>query len=363
VLLRGNFRVFLFYDVAEAFDTLKLGELLGSRGSPVQRAFPRRTPEYVSFEHAPVMERAGSVALKTGEQMDCFIKYYSYGVAVARFELPFDCDLDALLPQAVRWMNISDLEPCARNVVREHLQQVAPAVIRPSDDWLQEQYFVIDLQEIQPAPSKELTAAELLAVYGDQIVQLIRGEMSPLAPRTVEEALQASASYYPSDLVVVGSSAAFVYDRPEDAAATIQILEYARTQLLEFRYYDNLMTRVLSAFYSALDQEPRFRLWRRGLPRDAARLNTLRLDVMELTERVDNAIKFVSDIFYARVYRLAAGRMGVPDYRALVEEKLRTAGELYEFMVDQFNEARTFVLEVAIAVACLLDVILLFRGK
>jgi hypothetical protein len=362
VILRGNFRVFLFYDVAEAFDTVRLSELLGSRGSPVQRAFPRRTPEYVSFEHAPVVERACGVTLKTGEQIDCSIKYYAYGVAVAQFELPFACDWEALLLQASRWMNTSDLEPSAPDVVREHLQQLAPAVIRPSDDWLQEQYFVIDLQEIQ-REGGGVTASELLAGHGDQIVQLIRGEVSPLAPRATEEALQASASYYPSDLVVVGSSAALVYDRPEDAAATIQILEYARSQLLEFRYYDNLMTRVLSAFYSALDQKRRLRLWRRGLPRDAAHLNTLRLDVMELTERVDNAIKFVSDIFYARLYRLAAGRMGVPDYRALVEEKLRTAGELYEFMVDQFNEARTFVLEVAIAVACLLDVILLLRGK
>jgi hypothetical protein len=362
VILRGSFRIFLFYDVAEALDTAKLGELLGSRGSPVQRAFPRRTPEYVNFEHAPVVERARAVSLKTGEQIDCSIKYYAYGVVVAQFELCFECDWEALLLQASRWMNTAELEPCARGVVREHLQKVAPAVIRPSNDWLQEQYFVIDLQEIQAA-GKAVIATELLARHGDRIVQLIRGEVCPLAPRTAEEALQASASYYSSDLVVVGSSAAFVYDRPEDAAATIQILEYARTQLLEFRYYDNLMTRVLGAFYSALDQKRPIRLWRRGLPRDAAHLNTLRLDVMELTERVDNAIKFVSDIFYARVYRLAAGRMGVPDYRALVEEKLRTAGELYQFMVDQFNEARTFVLEVAIAIACLLDVILLFRGK
>jgi hypothetical protein len=59
---------------------------------------------------------------------------------------------------------------------------------------------------------------------------------------------------------------------------------------------------------------------------------------------------------------MAAARMGVPDYRALVEQKLRTAGDLYDVMVNQFNEARTFVIEVLIALLCLLDVILLFRG-
>ena len=33
-------------------------------------------------------------------------------------------------------------------------------------------------------------------------------------------------------------------------------------------------------------------------------------------------------------------------------------GELYDFMVDQFNESRSFVLELAVAVMALLDVIL-----
>ena len=40
-------------------------------------------------------------------------------------------------------------------------------------------------------------------------------------------------------------------------------------------------------------------------------------------------------------------------YRNLVEEKLRTAGELYEFMVDEFHHARAFILE-ALVVAILI---------
>jgi hypothetical protein len=34
-------------------------------------------------------------------------------------------------------------------------------------------------------------------------------------------------------------------------------------------------------------------------------------------------------MFYARAYRMAAARIGVNDYRKLVDEKLRTAGDLY----------------------------------
>jgi predicted house-cleaning noncanonical NTP pyrophosphatase (MazG superfamily) len=69
----------------------------------------------------------------------------------------------------------------------------------------------------------------------------------------------------------------------------------------------------------------------------------------------------VSDVYYARVYRLAATRTGVTEYRELVDEKLRTAGELYEFMVDQFDETRSFALEVIVGILALIDVIFLFK--
>ena len=83
----------------------------------------------------------------------------------------------------------------------------------------------------------------------------------------------------------------------------------------------------------------------------------------ELTERADNAIKFLSDMFSARLYKLAASRVGVPDYKDLVREKLRTAEELYHFMIDQFNQARAFVLELMVVVILIIELIYVFRGK
>src|SRR5260370_3081664 len=189
------------------------------------------------------------------------------------------------------------------------------------------------------------------------------GEQKGVGGGKAEGGVEGRLSYSLTDLLVVGSSAALVYDRPDEAVWTIQILEYAKIQLLEFRYYDNFMTRVLSDVYNTLDRKRNLLLSRWTLPRDANRLNTIRLDVMELTERIDNAIKFVSDAFYALASRLAASRVGLPDYRQLVDKKLETARELYEFMVNQFNEARLFVLEVAITLLCLLDVLLLLSGK
>jgi hypothetical protein len=169
-------------------------------------------------------------------------------------------------------------------------------------------------------------------------------------------------SYYDSDLLVVGWTAAFLYDTPEGAAPTLQLLEYANTQLLEFRHYDAVLTRLLAGVYQSLERGTGI-LARWRLAREAERLSTIRLDVRELAERVDNSIKFLSDMFAARLYRMAAAKIGVPDYRTLVDQKLQSAGDLYGFMMDRFYQSRAFVLELMIVLILLIDLAFLFRGK
>jgi hypothetical protein len=207
-----------------------------------------------------------------------------------------------------------------------------------------------------------LTAPRLIEQFGKEIAQIVRGEPAPLSDAECQEVLASSLSYSNTDLVVAGWTASLVYDtQPDGAAIVIQLLEYANTQLLEFRHYDDLLTPVLKDMHALVAHKPGFfRRWR--LAGEAQRLNALRLEVTELAERADTAIKFLSDMFYARVYKLSAARIGVPDYRLLVEEKLRTLNELYRFLMDEFHHARAFVLEAMVVLILIIDLIYLFRG-
>jgi hypothetical protein len=234
---------------------------------------------------------------------------------------------------------------------------------KPYPDWLDEIYYAVHIREVQSRDGRVLTAAELLSEQGAAIAQIVRGELQPLSQTEERELLRSSMSYYPTDLLVVGWMAAFIYDTVEGAIPTVQLLEYANTQLLEYRRYDEVFTRVLNRAYNSLERGGGgfFSRWR--LAGEATRLNTLRLDITELSERADNAIKFLSDMFYARAYQLASAKIGVDDYRHLVDEKQRTAGELYQFMVDEFRAARGFVLELMIVIILIIDLVFLFRGK
>jgi hypothetical protein len=214
------------------------------------------------------------------------------------------------------------------------------------------------MREIDGNPS----GSQLLSSCGQQISQVVRGENLVLSDDERREVIQSAMSYYPNDLAVLGWNAAFVYDSAAGSETTMQLLEYANSQLLEFRHYDDLLTRELAAVYDSLERNSNFiRRWR--LPREASRLQTVLLDVTELTERADNAIKFLSDMFSARLYRLAANKVGVPDYKSLAKEKLRTAEDLYRFLIDEFHQSRTFWLESMVVLILLIELVYVFHGK
>jgi len=87
------------------------------------------------------------------------------------------------------------------------------------------------------------------------------------------------------------------------------------------------------------------------------------LDVTELAERTDNSMKFFSDMYSARLYQLVASKVGVRDYKKLVNKKLRTAERMYSFMLGQFQQGRAFVLELVVVIILILDLALLFLRK
>ena len=359
---RGSFRALLLYDVAEEFDLGELRRLIGGERPVRSPGFKRPAPDYVRFEQPPVLEPCDSVRLTTGELANASLRYFEYGVVSLEFEMPFETDWPGLIALSNRWIQAGEVERRGTKTVRDRLSQLLPALRKPYPEWLDEAYYIIQLREVVDENGSHPTGSQLIGQYGTEISQVIRGEAEPLSESERKEVLASSVSYYPTDLMVVGWLAAVIYDTPEGATPLIQLLEYANTQLLEYRRYDEILTALLKNAYATLERRNGlFSRWH--LARKAAQLNRLRLEVTELTERTDNAIKFLSDMYYARCYRLAAAKVGAGDYRSLVDQKLRTAGDLYEFMVNEFREARGFLLEVLVLIILIIEVIPILRGK
>ena len=350
--MRGFIRQLVLFDVADEIRLDALRAALGIAQPTRTPAFSKPAPDYVRFERPPVVEPLDV------PHFDARAKYYDYGVAGVELDQPFSLDWPELVERSASLLSDPSLEQRAIDLLKPRLGKAGLALTKSYKTWLSEDYVIVTVLPEGPDDN----AAELLHQHGQQIARIVRGESRVLSAGECAEILASNISYYPNDLLVVGWSAAFVFDNVAAAGPTLQLLEYANTQLLEYRHYDDVLTGVLGEVYRSIDRGTG--MWRRwGLAGEAERLNTIRLDVIEIAERTETSIKFLSDMFYARMYRLAAARVGVPDYRRLVDQKLQTAGELYELMVDRFDQGRGFFLEVVVVIILLIEIVFLFRGK
>jgi hypothetical protein len=354
--IEGSIVVLNLFDVAEEIRLAELPAIIG--GTRVPPKYKHPAPEYIRFERPPVIEPLPPLALPTGERFEATLQYYDYGVVSLLLRFAFCGTWEELQERAARWVSGPLFEELSRQTIHDNLKRVQAALVKPYDKWLNEDYCVVHLHSVPGITA----AADLLQERGREISQIVRGELLLLSESERKEVLQGNMSYYPNDLLVAGWNAAFLFDTPSGAEPTIRLLEYANSQLLQFRHYDEMLTRELERVYDYLESR-RSLIYGWRMRSAATQLRTIFLDVTELTERTNNALKFIGDMFFARVHKLCAGKIGVNDYQALVQEKLNTADELYNSMVEQFHQARGFLLEFIVVLILVIELFFLFRGK
>ena len=142
---------------------------------------------------------------------------------------------------------------------------------------------------------------------------------------------------------------AFIYE-PRGDSDVMDILEVANAQLLEMRYYDEVLDDELPRMYDLVATT------RRGLNVFAARryaglarrLYTLVAEVTELTEKVDNALQVTEDVYLARIYAAALDLFRVPVFSATVNRKLAIIRDTYAALYDEASSSRSELMEMAI---------------
>jgi hypothetical protein len=73
-------------------------------------------------------------------------------------------------------------------------------------------------------------------------------------------------------------------------------------------------------------------------------------------------LKFIGDIYAARLFRLVAGRLGLETWKANVEGKLKTLDDIYGFAVEQTSISRGQLLELSIVLILIVEFVLLLLG-
>lgn len=350
------------FDIAYAIDLGKAEQLWQSRGiSPSTRTRLAMTPaKALSFETPPLLLTLESVELLLhGKRVvaRAYARVYDFGVVSLSLRLPVeqlswsaftDCVLEAntVLGSSeweVRWSAMLD---SLKDVL-------GTALVRPTQVHLQEDYLMAVVGRL----SESLSAQELLARV--DVVPLLSGETKALSDGAKKDLLRQSHSYYEDDLVILTWDRALIYE-PRGESDVIDVLEVANAQLLEMRYYDELLDDELPLMYDRVEAAHRVSNIRApGHYADLARkLQTLVAEVTELTERVDNALQVMEDVYLARVYTAALDLFRVPKLNVAVDQKLAIIKDTYTALYDEASARRATILEITIVVLILIELVM-----
>ncbi len=352
----GQLTFFYLYDVAEEVDLAAVPRLLTTQAAPARLVPKPFTPAYVQYQTPPLVIDGEALQMPALDGCRPRFKVFDYGVISLALSLPIQGTWADLQPQI---QFLARLEEQATRWCEQIVDRLRPALERPHPPIISEDYIVYAITSLD----RPLTADELLRDHGDTIAALLRGESQPLSPQERDEVLRHRISYLVDDLVVPTWNAALVYDTDAGAQAALEIFEFANSQLLEFRYYDQLLDSEMSQIYDKLEN-PRWHdmLFGGRYIRAAQQVHALFIDVNELTDKSENALKMVGDVYAARLYNLVTARLGLTGWKENVKEKLATLDDIYRFTVEQTQMARGQLLELTVVFILVLELILVFMG-
>lgn len=359
MITQATVTAFYLFDVAESIDLARLRDLIGAGAEAVRFQPKPVTPDYVQYHEPPLMADGEAFGIAEFDGFRARFKFFDYGVVSIALTRPFAGTWVDLIALSQKLVEKELLEPRAEQACRTVVERLRPAMRDVRTEFLSEDYLVFAVTELDHA----LTSDTLLEAHGEEIALLVRGERLALSRQEQDEILRHRLSYLADDLVVPTWSAAFVYDTEAGARAAFEILEFANSQLLQFRYYDELLDQALERIYAEL-QRPRWydALAGRRYTRAAHQLHSLFIDVNEITDKTENALKMVGDIYAARLFNLVAARLGLDRWKQNVNEKLKTLDDIYRFAVDQTGMSRGHLLELTIILILLVELALVFAG-
>jgi len=355
----GHITAVYLFDVAEEIDLAHVPRLLAAQPAPARLMPKPATPAYVQYQTPPLVVDGEALQRPEIDGFRARFKVYPYGIVSVALSRPFSGPWSDLVAAGHKLIEDEGLASRAEGACLDIAKRLRPVLDQPrASVSLSEDYVVFVLTSMDPP----LTADVLIQEHGDDIARLLRGERGTLSAQERDEVLRHRLSYLADDLVIPSWNAALVCDNETGAQAAIEIFEFANSQLLEFRYYDALLDLELGRIYGDLQRPRALDAFGRRYIRAANQLHALFVDVNELTDKTENAMKIVGDVYAARVYGLVAARLGLGAWKQSVAEKLKTLDDIYRFSVEQTQMSRGHLLELTIIAILVLELVLFFMG-
>ncbi len=351
------------YDVGEEINLEQARALMHADTSRLRLS--REGSDYIQLANPPLTYEVGPrpLKLKSGtHEADVGVRLFDHGAlsVIIRVPIPAGTTLEALVPFSDDVSDNLELEALAHQVMTT-IRTTITAAIQDAHLWEErESYTVFRVREIEGNPTaKQLCEAP-------ELPRLILGEAREMNLSDTErnDVMSHAFSYTENDLAVIDWNCAFLYEPPHFASNDVaDLLEIANAQLLEFRYYDDVLDSELSRVYDAIEKKKGAGTLVRSPYKQLLRELMLTLiEMSEFIERVDNSLVIVADVYLGRVYEAAVRQLRIPQWQVQVARKQKLLSQTYALLKGEVDTGRALTLEMMVVILILLEIVVAFSG-
>lgn len=359
-LVRGTLHLYVALDWGDEIDLDWARRLVPADFRTLPRR--RRTPPSIAYRPPPLRFLLAPVSLgwplaSGPAPAEAEATVFEFGGVSIALHVPFALTAEQLQGVAVWLAEPGAVLAAVRQTATPLYERILPAVRDPL--WQQdmsEEYFVFQM------PSAARPSADPPGEEAAWLASLVRLEAGPFSLEELAEALHLRLSYTPQDLLVADWAAAVLFDAAPDCDETLQVIEFANLQLLEYRHIDERLDANMAAA-SRLSTRGRARNWLRpwrSHNRPLRLVGELKVEANDLFERTGNVLKLVGDQYLARVYTLVAQRFHLREWEQGIGRKLEVLEGIYQVLSDQAAHVRSEFLEIIVIVLIALEIVMAF---
>jgi hypothetical protein len=330
----GTLTIWQLFDIGDAIDLDRAEACLAASATPRSLPASVRQSSSIQIADPPVWVDLGVISTAVGGLVvEGRLRASMYNLGAVALALILT------LPQFTGWDAVAEL--------------IQPAIRHPAHTPLVEHYCALMVEQLAEPTNTAALAGHPRVQAG------LFGERRLLSPDAT--AMVARLSYYPDDLALVSWNGALLIDTdPGVAATTADLIEFACIERLSLHSCDTALDSDLAQLYSRIAAaRRRFALpLARRYSRLLSDVQQLVIEVAEVTERIDNALKVTDDVCRNRLYGMVLQVLQVQVWRAGVEHKLGLLRETYGMLHDASDAEGATALEATIVVLILIELLL-----
>lgn len=355
---KGKILVYRVYDIGEEIDLEIAGKIL-QESNRSRFKLKKTEQQSIIVSSEPLRVSLGHYLYAQDQQSfnpEITAKIWAFGTLSIVFDYSIEpgTTISELNKISNTIQHHDELESYARTKARELTHQIKDSMAKTTDWGSYEDYIIYFIESFE---NEYADASDI--INEEDIASLIINEEEGLLSKQAQERIYSNKlQYYNNDLAIIDWNSAFVIE-PTGSMDVPNVIEFAVNQLLEMRYYDDLLDEKLQDLYSAADVK-QMSIFSNEYSKLAVEASQKYIEIAEIVETVENSLKVIGDVYHATVFRTASSKFRFSDWQTSIDNKLNNMAQLSGLLLDNITTRRSHLLEIVIILLISVELIPFF---